>query len=173
MFFKRWNATSGWDMWRGGAGAYRGDPTLVSTADRVDHFGIGTDAAIWHSSWTNAEGHTTAASLGGTFQSAVSAIATGDSRLDVLAVGNDARLKHKAQMNGTWGTEWEDLGGYFNSAPKAVVLNNTVVAIFGIGPNGTIIHRTFTIGAGYVWGSGHWYSDGGSMSSNWYRLGPA
>jgi len=173
MYFKMWNATSGWDVWRGGVGAYRGDPTLVSTADRVDHFGIGTDAAIWHSSWTNAEGHTNAASLGGTFQSAVSAIATGASRLDVLAVGNDTRLKHKAQMNGTWGTEWEDLGGYFNSAPKAVVLNETVVAIFGIGPNGTIIHTTFTIGTRFLWGPGDWYSDGGSMASNWYRLGPA
>jgi len=171
MFFKTWNSTSGWQEWAGGKGGYKGDPTLVSTPGRVDYFGIGEDGAVWTTGWTSSGGYTEALSLGGTFESAVSALAVDSkSRLDVLAVGNDTRLKHKGRSHGLWGTEWEDLGGSFQSAPKVVLLNSTSVGVFGIGPNGVVIHSTFNLGTGYYWGGeGQWYSDGGSMASTWYR----
>jgi hypothetical protein len=175
MFFKRWNTTGGWQDWAGGKGSYKGDPTVVSTPERVDYFGIGADNAVWTTGWTSSTGYSEPLSLGGSFQSAVSGIAIdAKSRLDILAVGNDTRLKHRGRSHGLWGTEWEDLGGSFNSAPKVVLLNSTSVGVFGVGLNGEMIHSTFTLGTGYYWGGeGQWYSDGGSMASSWHRQGPA
>ncbi|KAK0649563.1 hypothetical protein B0T16DRAFT_410326 [Cercophora newfieldiana] len=170
MYFKKWNTVGGWQEWTGGKGSYKGDPTVVSTPERVDYFGIGTDNAVWTTGWTSSTGYSEPLSLGGTFQSTVTGIAIDSkSRLDILAVGDDNRLKHRGRSHGLWGTEWEDLGGSFNSAPKVVLLNSTSVGVFGVGFDGTVIHSTFTLGTGYYWGGeGQWYSDGGSMASAWY-----
>ena len=111
--------------------------------------------------------------LGGNFQSAVAAFATGDSRIDLIAVGTDARAWHKARVGQTWGTAWESLGGWFNSAPKVVVTGEGEAVVFGLGPNGTIIHAKIEVGENFNWGPRQWYSDGGEMTARWYRLGPA
>lgn len=180
MFFRQYNSTpAAWDdAWTPGEGEYRGDPTVVSTLDGAQYFGIGVDMAVWITKWTYSDGYAPALSIRGKFQSVVSALATkssssSTSRMDVLAVGTDARLKHKAWIGGTWGTEWEDLGGYFDSSPKAVRLGDGIVVVFGIGPNGIVIHATFEIGTGYFWGLGEWYADGGQISTEWYRDGLA
>jgi len=171
---KRWTSTAAaWDKdWGNGFGLMKGDPTVVSTSDQTDYLGIGVDETVWHRTWTARDGWGKAESLGGKFQSAVSAFATGGSRLDIFAVGTDARLYHKARLMGVWGTSWEDLGGYFHSAPKAVVTDvaTGAVTIFGVGPNGKIIHCNFMVGAGYNWGPQQWYSDEGDMTANWLRL---
>ena len=171
IYFLKYNKTANWDKeWTRGQGEYRGDPVLVSTIDRSDFFGVGVDMAIWYTNWTNAGGYSSAVSLGGEFQSVVSAFITApSSRVHVLAVGTDGRLKHKTCIGGNWATEWEDLGGHFNSSPKAVQLSGRTVAVFGIGPDGGVIHSTFEVGAGYTWGSGQWYADGGQISTDWYR----
>ncbi|KAK5655356.1 hypothetical protein OQA88_5923 [Cercophora sp. LCS_1] len=175
MFSKRWTSSSAaWEKdWGHGWGLMKGDPTVVSTERQVDYLGVGLDEAVWVRSWTEADGYVKEVNLGGKFQSAVSAFATGGSRLDIFAVGTDARLKHLARMHGVWGTAWEDLGGYFHSAPKAVVTDVPTgsVSVFGIGPNGAIIHANFMVGAGYNWGTQPWYSDGGQISANWLRYG--
>lgn len=172
MYFKRWNSTGRWQEWVGGKGPaqFKGNPTLVSTPERVDYFGVGEDGGVWTVEWTSANGYSEPLNLGGSFQSAVSAVVIDSkSRLDIVAVGNDKRLKHRGRSHGLWGTEWEDLGGSFNSAPKVVLLNSTSVGVFGIGPDGAVIHSTFTLGTGYYWGGeGQWYSDGGAMASTWY-----
>ena len=176
MYYKRWNNTGGWDTsWSGGWGSFRGDPVAVSATDATHYFGVGTDKAIWHSSWPYGGVYTAGESLNGSFQSAVFAFATGTARLDVLAVGLDARLRHKARLSGTWATEWEDLGGYFNSAPTAILVGSAsqTVVVFGLGPNGNIIHAMWNRSSSYTWGPGAWFSDGGSISANWYQVGPA
>ncbi|KAK1750058.1 hypothetical protein QBC47DRAFT_124524 [Echria macrotheca] len=177
MLSKRWNSTAAsWEKdWGHSWGLMKGDPTVVATSDQVDYLGVGADGAVWHRSWTTADGYTKEESLGGSFQSSVSAFATGISRLDIFAVGTDSRLKHKTRLMGVWGTSWEDLGGYFHSAPKAVVTDIPTgsVTVFGVGPDGNIIHSNFMVGAGYNWGAQQWYSDGGNATSSWYRLGPA
>jgi len=174
MFFKRWNSTDGWEReWSGGKGSFKGNPTIVSTPKEVNYFGVGEDGTMWVTSWTSAGGYKEPVSLlGGGFLSSPTAVATESmSRLDVLAIGSDTRLRHLSRLHGLWGTQWEDLGGVFNSAPKVIVLNSTSVGVFGVGPNGTIIHSTFNLGTGYLWGAGQWYSDGGSMTSKWHGSG--
>ncbi|KAM7209274.1 hypothetical protein V8F06_014881 [Rhypophila decipiens] len=179
-----WNDNDGWSKWVGGGGPilYKGDPTVVVTADRTDYFGVGSESgAIYttllnRTSWTTDSNQTavppfSSMSLDGAFQSVVTAVTTDDTPwLDILAVGTDNRLKHKARSHdGTWSPKWDDLGGHLNSAPKAVVLNATAVAVFAIGPNGTIIHSVFAIRTGLAsWEPGQWYSDGGSMTLKWH-----
>jgi hypothetical protein len=176
MYTKRWTPYTGWTVFQGSWGEYRGDPTAVFlNAGTTHYFGVGWDGAMWHNVWTSAGGYTNPESLGGAFESSPHAFSITSSRIDVLAVGTDDRLKHKALINGVWGTEWEDLGGFFNSAPTAMVTNNSTgaVSIFGLGPSANIIHGSWKIGTSYFWGQGSWYDDDGQISAHWYRQGPA
>ncbi|KAK1757081.1 hypothetical protein QBC47DRAFT_174829 [Echria macrotheca] len=175
--FKKWdNVTAEWSGWVNATGSLRGDPAIVSTPDRADLFGVAENGTLWTQSWIRATGaFTEGIDLGGDFQSASAAVATGSSRVDVVVVGTDAQVWHKARIDGVWGTDWDSLGGYFNSAPRIVMMDRQrgEAVIFGLGPNGTIIHTAVTVGSGYKWGARQWFSDGGSMSAKWFRLGPA
>jgi len=173
MTYRRMNATGSWGGWANATGEFKGDPTVLSTAARAEYFGVAVDGTLRYRSWI-AESNTMTeeVDLGGKFQSAVSVFATGN-RVDVVGVGPDARVWHKARIGQTWGTAWESLGGWFNSAPRAVVTGEGQAVVFGLGPNGTIIHAMIEIGVNYNWGQRQWFTDGGSMSAKWFRLGPA
>ncbi|KAK4443289.1 hypothetical protein QBC34DRAFT_499135 [Podospora aff. communis PSN243] len=175
MTYKRTNATgTGWSGWANATGSFDGDPTVLSSVDRADYFGVATDGTVRHRSWLNAtDSMSEEVNLGGGLMSAVAVFATGDSRIDILAVGGDARVWHKARIGQTWGTAWESLGGWFNSAPKVVATGEGEAVVFGLGPNGTIIHANIDVGENFNWGQRQWYSDGGEMTARWYRLGPA
>ncbi|KAK4455218.1 hypothetical protein QBC34DRAFT_288677, partial [Podospora aff. communis PSN243] len=177
MYFMRFNTSHGWDgSWSGGEGNYRGNPTMVATANRTDSFGlevqpIGTELSVplYVTGWTQQGGLEARVSLGGNSRSVAAAYATGFNRLDVFVVGNDTRLKHRVRLGGDWGADWEDLGGSFSSAPQPVVLNDTAVAVFGVGTDGSVIHGVFLTTTESTWGQGQWYSDGGNMSTSWYQ----
>lgn len=132
---------------------------------------------MWHNTWlsngagANAasdlpDGYTEPENLGGNFTSAPFAFATSESRIDVLGVGGDDRLKHKVRVDGVWAQEWQDLGGYFNSAP----VEPSSISVFRLGPNGTVIHGIFEMNNDATWKEGSWFTDGGIISTDGYRL---
>ena len=127
-------------------GSYIGDPTVVSRGSGVlDFFGVGAeDRNMYYISWSKKDGYSSRGDdLGGKFQSAASAIVTGD------------------------------LGGYWDSAPSVVSISDGKIAIFGIGANGTMMHGRWTVGESESWGKGEWFVDGAKLSSERYRNGPA
>lgn len=174
IYYKRYNDMT-WSNWEGGQGNFRGDPTAVALGpERTDYFGIGSDKAMYHQTWLLTSGYSSVESLGGgPFESTPFVLATSTYRIDVLSVGSDGRLKHKALIGSSWSRDWEDLGGSFIGAPVAVSTDSGQISVFGIGPNGTVIHGTFNGTDEFSWGGGAWFLDGGSVSTNWFRFGPA
>jgi hypothetical protein len=170
LFIRRWDGSQ-WLSWQGEGGSFKGDPFALSIgSDRTDYFGIGVDQAMYHMTWTASTGYGFLENIGGLFESVPYAIAIGTTRIDVLAVGLDDQLKHKAFINSIWSPNWDDLGGSFNSAPTAVYTTSGKVSVFGIGHNGSVFHGTWTIGSGATWTDGNnWTTDGGSMSTTWFR----
>jgi hypothetical protein len=170
LFIRRWDGSQ-WLSWQGEGGSFKGDPFALSIgSDRTDYFGIGVDQAMYHMTWTASTGYGFLENIGGLFESVPYAIAIGTTRIDVLAVGLDDQLKHKAFINSIWSPNWDDLGGSFNSAPTAVYTTSGKVSVFGIGHNGSVFHGTWSVGSGATWTDGNnWTTDGGSMSTTWFR----
>jgi Repeat of unknown function (DUF346) len=170
LWIRRWDGSQ-WIAWQGEGGSWKGDPFALSIGLQETHyFGIGTDQAMWHMTWTASAGYGFIESLGGSFESTPFAIAVGNARVDVLAVGTDDQLKHKARIGSTWNSNWDDLGGSFNSAPVALYTSSGLVSVFGIGHNGSLFHGTWTIESSGTWTNGNnWTIDGGAMSTTWFR----
>ncbi|KAK5996322.1 hypothetical protein PT974_03077 [Cladobotryum mycophilum] len=164
--------------WEGNALAapnlgYAGDPTIISTNNASDAFGIGTNNQVYQTTWTNATGYGKPQTLGGAVKSTPFVLATDTDRLDALAISTSGNLIHKARINGAWAPSWEDLGGFFNSAPLAVQPGKDWVAVWGLGPTGTVIHGNWSATNNATWGAGQWFDDGGNLTMDWFRAGPA
>lgn len=168
-----------WRGWEGnskpgGDVGYRGDPTLVVVDDETTAVvGVGSDKQMYYTEWSTTANYSKTQALGGSFESAPHVLTAADGRIDVLAVGTDDTLMHKARVGGTWATDWEALGGYFNSVPLAIQSEDGWIAVFGIGPDRHMIHGNWTVTDKSVWGEGRWFDDSGSLSSSWFRAGPA
>lgn len=172
VVFKHHNS-SGWSNWESQGGGYRGDPgALPLSADETVFCGLGSNKDMFTITYSNTDGYGPRIYLGGSLASTPVIFATGTNRIDVLAVGGDDSLWHKARRGSTWATDWESLGGYFNGAPAVVVQGNSII-VFGVGPKGEVIHGNWTATTNYAWGEGSWFADGGEMSTNWLRGGPA
>ena len=164
--------TGQWSPWNNRGGSFIGDPVLVSVGnDRVDFFGIGIDKAMYHYVSTTGGGFSALDSLGGSFASIPSVVASRDGgRLDVVALGRDGHLKHRAMKGSIWGRDWEDLGVAGNSAPLAVNVDSSPphVAIFVIGEKGDLMFTSWTVSDDMSWtGLPPWTSIGGNFSVNY------
>ncbi|KAH7311462.1 hypothetical protein B0I35DRAFT_514232 [Stachybotrys elegans] len=152
-------------------GDFAGHPVATLLGNRTYVFGVGADGDMYYTSWrdTIPASPDDFESLGASFESVASVLATGDDRLDVLAVGTDGRLKKMTLLGGEWQARWEDLGGFFHSAPLVVRLPEARVAVFGIGEDGEVIHGLWDVsGDEAAWGRGGWFVDGGNFTTRWF-----
>jgi len=140
-------------------------PRMIVTAtwgaNRLDSFGLGTDNAVYHKAWTGTGWQADWESLGGTFNSAPTAIAWGANRLDVFGLGTDNAMYHKAWTGAAWQADWENLGGTFASAPAAVAWGANRLDIFGLGTDNAMYHKAWTGAAWQV----DWENLGGTFNS--------
>ncbi|VUC22336.1 unnamed protein product [Clonostachys rosea] len=172
---KHWNG-SAFEKWSTLKGNYQIDPsTIAMTENRTDFLGLDGDKAMVYLSWGDGADmsklKTTA--IGGEAQSVAGLVTPSSGRLDAFLVGNDSKLKHKALAGSQWGSGWEDLGGAFNSAPLALATGNDSILIFGIGPEGKVIHTKLQVDSKNSLTASDWFSDGGALSTQWFREGPA
>lgn len=161
----------------GGRQQFRGDPVVVATGgSRIDFFGIGTDGAMYHFSWTKSSGYSILESLGGSFQSVPSAVVTGagsgssgDGRIDVVALATNDSLQHRALIDSVW-SPWEDLGVFGDSAPLLLNLGSQPerVAAFVLGLNGELNQTTWTVSSDATWQHLQWSSIGGRFTSAYF-----
>ncbi|PMD37050.1 hypothetical protein L207DRAFT_515481 [Hyaloscypha variabilis F] len=160
-----------WSDWQGESSNMKGDPfAMVFGPDRSDYFGIGTDGAMYYTTWTSSAGYGPLQNLGGSFESTPFAFTGENNRVDVLAVGVDDQLNHKALIGGSWSSDWDDLGGSFNSAPVAFYTPSGLASVFGLANNGSVFHGTWTVGSAATWTCGNnWTVDGGAMATTWFR----
>jgi hypothetical protein len=167
----QFNATSGaWKGWQDQGGSFAGDPVLVSpSSSRVDFFGIGTDSAIWHFSWSQSDGYTALESLGGEFESMPSVVVTTSGRYDIVAVGTDDKLKHGVFTGSTLSGDWEDLGVFSNSAPLLYAVSSAQLGIFILGEDDDVLFSTWTISDDTTWAGklSDFSSTGGNLTSTW------
>ncbi|KAK0719268.1 hypothetical protein B0H67DRAFT_572794 [Lasiosphaeris hirsuta] len=155
-----------------GFAGFQGDPVvLASSNDRIDFFGVGVDAAIYHGSWTASAGHSALERLGGSFQSVPAAVVTRSGRIDVVALGTSDTLQHKALVGAKWPEEWEDLGVFGNSAPLLQNLTTTPesVAIFVLGKDGEMNQTVWTVSSDLSWKNLDWAGMGGNLTSAYFR----
>ena len=169
-------------------GKFQGEPLLIAVgAERVDFFGIGQDAAMYHFTW-EAGKHSALENLGGSFHSAASAVATvgpsssgeGNSttnvRIDVVALGTDDHIYHRVLRGTEWVLDWEDLGVIGNSAPMLVHYGGGSsgqaerVGVFVVGYDGQIQQATWTVSTEPSWKDLQWANMGGAMTSDFYRF---
>lgn len=173
-------------------GKFHGEPTLIAVgADRVDFFGIGQDAAMYHFIWEGGN-HSSLESLGGAFHSAASAVATGSGlvapsspggnntaarniRIDVVALGNDDLIYHRVLLGREWVSDWENLGVVGNSAPMLVHYGGGSselterVGLFVVAYDGQVKQATWTVSSEPSWKDLQWTSMGGAMTSDFYH----
>lgn len=166
----QWNVSiPAWTDWVSLGGKFVGDPVVVEAgADRFHFFGIGTNKAMYHFSWTLGTGFSPMVSLGGGFESVPSAIVTGttDHRIDVVALGTDDKLKHRALVGWGWSPDWEDLGLFANSAPLVVAGESGRIAMFAIGPQGELNHASWKASTDVSWKNvSQWASIGGNFTT--------
>jgi hypothetical protein len=103
------------------------------------------DGACWHKWFDN--GWSGWESLGGQFQSGISAASWGASRLDLFGQGMDGACWHKWFDNG-W-SDWESLGGGFTSGIGSVSWGPGRLDLFGRGTDSACWH---------AWYDGGWSS---------------
>ncbi|KAK3317917.1 hypothetical protein B0H66DRAFT_555824 [Apodospora peruviana] len=174
-------------------GKFKGEPTVIAVgADRIDFFGIGEDAAMYHFTWTEADSHSALESLGGSFHSAASAVATGliasstgnstvngtgSVRIDVVALGMNDHIFHRVMRGKRWVSDWEDLGVEGNSAPLVVHYGHGSseqperVGVFMVGYDGQVKQATWTVSVEQTsWKDLKWTSMGGAMTSDFFRF---
>ncbi|CAH0045759.1 unnamed protein product [Clonostachys solani] len=172
---KSWNG-SAFEDWSTLAGSFQNDPsTIAMTENRTDFLGLDGDKAMVYLSWGDGAtmGKLKSTAIGGEAQSVAGLVSPSSGRLDAFAVGNDSKLKHKALVGSEWGSQWDDLGGAFNSAPLALSTGNDSLLVFGIGPEGKVIHTKLQVVSENSLNASNWFSDGGSLSTQWFREGPA
>jgi len=146
-----------WEDWFDVGGSFIGHPVVVAVGSkRFDFFGIGTDKAMYHFSWSETGGYSSLENLGGSFASVPSAFVTlGDQiSIDVVAVGSNDNLMHRKMTGEAWVADWEDLGLFSNSAPLMtdVVGQPNTVALFFIGQTG-MSFASWEITSGSTWKS--------------------
>ena len=116
-----WDATTGFGSINGrtmlDALQGRGVCALAWSANRLDAFVLGTDAALYHKAWDGSAwvpSETGFEDLGGICLAAPEVVAWAAGRLDIFVVGTDGALYHKWWDGTAWGpsqTGYEDLGG--------------------------------------------------------------
>lgn len=170
----QWNATSGgWKGWESQGGSFVGDPVLVSpSSSRVDFFGLGSDSALWHFSWTESDLYSTLDSLGGEFESMPAVVATSSGRYDIVAVGTDDKLKHGVFTGSSMSGDWEDLGVFSNSAPFLYPVTSSQLGLFILGEDDDVLFSTWTISDDTAWVGkmSDFASTGGNLTSTWLIL---
>ena len=103
-------AQAQWGGWETLGGVILEDQECTTwSADRIDCFARGTDAAMWHRWWDGASWGGWE-SLGGIILESPDCTSWGPNRIDCFARGTDAALWHRWWDGSSWGG-WESLGG--------------------------------------------------------------
>jgi hypothetical protein len=120
----------------------RGPDVSSWASGRLDVFVRGTDARLYHRSFTGAwsgwEG------LGGVLTSDPTAVSWSNGRIDVFVRGSDNQLWHKWYENGWYW--WEPLGGALASAPDVSSWAPGRLDIFVRGTDNQLWHRWYDNG---------------------------
>jgi hypothetical protein len=143
-----------WSGWKRRGGILIARPKVVAWGpNRLDVFGIGTDAALYHMAW-NGTGWSGWNRLGGILIQPVDAVSWAPNRLDVVGVGTDGALYHMAWNGSSW-SGWNRRGGILIRPPKIVSWGPNRLDVFGIGTDAALYHM--------AWNGSSW--------SGWNRLG--
>jgi hypothetical protein len=124
------------------------------SANRLDAFVLGTDAALYHKWWAGAWGPSEAGfeRLGGICLGAPDVVSWSANRLDAFVIGTDRALYHKWWDETAWGPSaggFERLGGVCVGSPAAVSWEADRLDVFVIGTDLALYHKWWDIAA---WG---------------------
>jgi hypothetical protein len=124
------------------------------SANRLDAFVLGTDAALYHKWWAGAWGPSEAGfeRLGGVCLGAPDVVSWSANRLDAFVIGTDRALYHKWWDETAWGPSvdgFERLGGVCVGSPAAVSWEADRLDVFVIGTDLALYHKWWDINA---WG---------------------
>jgi Common central domain of tyrosinase len=152
------NARAQWGGWESLGGIILETPDCTSWgANRIDCFGRGTDAAMWHRWWDGAAWGGWE-SLGGDVLEQPDCVNWGADRIDCLARGTDRAMWHRWWDGAAWGGGWENLGGVVLDRPGCVSWGANRLDCFARGTDRAMWHRWWD---GAAWGG--WESLGGVL----------
>lgn len=138
-----------WEPWFSLGGRFTSDLAVASWGpNRLDVFGRGSDAALWHRAFDGSWGPWQ--SLGGALASEPDVASWGAGRLDVFAVGTDGTMWHRA-FGGTAWAPWEPLGGAFRSGPGVASVQDGLVDVAARGGDDRVWLRSWTGAAWTAW----------------------
>jgi hypothetical protein len=140
-----------------------GRPAAIARdAGIISLFTRGEDNAVWHKSFTPANGWSAWQSLGGVVTSSPSAISRDGGIISVFARSTDNTLHHKSFTPANGWSAWQSLGGNLTTAPAAISRPEGIISIFSRAPDYTLQHKSFTPANG--WSA--WQSLGGLLASD-------
>ena len=144
------------EAWQRAAKLNSGPDPSSWGAGRLDVFGQGPDAAVWHKWYEN--GWSSWESLGGIKTSDPAAVSWGPGRIDIFARGQDNALWHR-WYDGGW-SEWESLGGGLSSGPDVASWGPGHLDVCARGLDNALWHISYEGG----WSA--WESLGGGITSD-------
>jgi hypothetical protein len=143
-------------------GVYRSGIAASSWGpSRIDVFGLGTDYALYHSSYDLSVGWGCCDRFppppGLTITSDPAVVSWADGRIDIVVRASDNAVWHMAYDRSSFGwSGWDSLGGYVVSGPGIASWGPGRLDVFALGGDNALYHKS------YDW-SYQW--------SNWERLG--
>lgn len=148
-------AEAAWGGWESLGGVILEDQSCTSwSADRIDCFARGTDAAMWHRWWDGSRWGGWE-SLGGVILESPDCVSWGPNRIDCFARGTDQAMWHRWWDGARWGG-WDNLGGVIQDKPECISWGPNRLDCFGRGLDGAMHHRWWD---GSRWGG--WENLGG------------